>query len=85
MSRILIQIMLFIFPWKIRRSLLCKIFGFQIDKTAKIGLSIILARELILEENSNIGSLVICKGIDCFKSIKALMSGILCILQAFQR
>lgn len=83
MSRILIQIMLFIFPWKIRRSLLCKIFGFQIDKTAKIGLSIILARELILEENSNIGSLVICKGIDCFKMHKGSHVGNLMYITGF--
>ena len=64
MSRILIQIMLFIFPWKIRRSLLCKIFGFQIDKTAKIGLSIILAKRLIMEEKSRIHNFVLCKNID---------------------
>lgn len=38
--------------------------GYSIDKTAHIGFSIILSQELIMHENSRIGSLTICKNID---------------------
>lgn len=57
---------------EIRRSLLCKIFGFQIDKTAKIGLSIILAKRLIMEEKSRIHNFVLCKNIDLLNLKKIL-------------
>ncbi len=62
--KIILQILIIFFPWKIRRFLLCKIFKFKIAKSAKIGKSVILADELIMEDFSKIGSLTICKNID---------------------
>lgn len=59
-----IQIILFFFPWKIRRWFLTSIFKFEIHSTARIGFSIILSKKLKLEEKSRIGHLVFCKKID---------------------
>lgn len=64
MFRFTITILLLAFPWSIRRWLLCKIFGYQIDKTARIGLSIILPKKLIMGKGASIGHLSLCKGAD---------------------
>lgn len=60
----LVQILLWIFPWNARRFFLISFFGFKIDKSAKIGFSIILAKELELERKSYIGNFTLCKAID---------------------
>lgn len=64
MLKILAQILLFFFPWRLRRLLLCSFFNFDIAKTAKIGYSILLANKVILKDYSSIGHLNICKKID---------------------
>jgi len=60
----LIQVLLFVLPWKIRRYSLIWFWGFKIHPKARIGFSIILAKKLIMEKSSLIGSLTICKRID---------------------
>lgn len=83
MSMILIQILFFIFPWKIRRILLNKLFRFKIAKSAYIGYSIIMARSLIMDEQTRIGHLVICKRIDLFKMDKCSSVGNLMYITGF--
>lgn len=61
--KIVIQIILFLFPWFIRRKILI-LMGYSIDRTAHIGFSIILSHQLIMHENSRIGSFTVCKNID---------------------
>src|ERR1017187_6718784 len=51
-------------PWPARRSLLEKQFGYSIHPTSRIGFAWICPRRLIMEENSRIGHLTICKNID---------------------
>lgn len=51
-------------PWGARRSLLEKQFGYQIHPTARIGLSWINPTRLIMEENTRIDHLTLCKGLD---------------------
>lgn len=60
----LAQILLWIFPWAIRRKLLIKIFGFDIHPSARIGKSIIMAKHLKMDAKSRIHNLVFCKCID---------------------
>lgn len=60
----LLQIILFIFPWKIRKILLCKFCKFKMGSGSKIGFSIICAREVMIGNNSHIGHLTYCKDID---------------------
>ena len=64
MFKIFIQILLFFFPWKIRRVFLCMIFGFKLHKSSKIGFSIILADKLYMYEDSKIGNFIFCKRIN---------------------
>ena len=51
-------------PWPLRRSWLEKQFGYSIHPTSYIGLCWIFPRRLIMEENSRIGHLTVCKDID---------------------
>jgi acetyltransferase-like isoleucine patch superfamily enzyme len=62
--KLVLQVLLFLFPWKIRRFLLNKIFHYQIHSTAKIGFSVILANKLIMAEQSRIHNFTVCKQID---------------------
>lgn len=61
--KLIVQILLFILPWSIRRRVL-NMMGHQIAPTAHIGISIILCHKLIMDENSTIGHLTLVKGID---------------------
>lgn len=63
MIKIIFQILIIFFPWFIRRKLLCYFFNYKIHKTAIIGKSIILAENLMMDENSSIGNLTFCKSI----------------------
>jgi acetyltransferase-like isoleucine patch superfamily enzyme len=50
-------------PWKPRRSLLEKQFGYILHPTSRIGLAWIFPDRLILEANAAIGHLTLCKNI----------------------
>lgn len=64
-KRALIYLLIFIFPWAIRRLLLQKIFKYQIHKKAYISrLSLILPMNLKMDENSFIGSFSIAIHLD---------------------
>lgn len=62
--KILIQTSLFIFPWKIRRSLLQLFFNFKISGGARIGRSLILASKVIIEEGAIISNFNFVNNID---------------------
>lgn len=66
-GKMILQVLLFVFPWFIRRRALNFFFKFKIHKTAKIGFSIILCDELIMEEKSKIKSLTIIQNINRVK------------------
>jgi acetyltransferase-like isoleucine patch superfamily enzyme len=51
-------------PWQLRRPLLEKRFGYSIHPNSHIGFCWIFPRHLIMEENSCIGHLTLCKNID---------------------
>jgi NDP-sugar pyrophosphorylase family protein len=57
MLKIVIQVLFLLFPWRIRRLVLNAIPGFSIHRDARIGLSLILADECILEAKTYIGHL----------------------------
>ena len=59
-----VQVLLFILPWFIRRKLLTIFFKFRIAKSARIGFSIILARHLIMDNQSRIQNLCFINEID---------------------
>lgn len=60
----LIQLILFLFPWKIRKFFLKKLLDFDLEENVKIGYSIILAKKVVLKKNVRIGHLNLIKRID---------------------
>jgi serine acetyltransferase len=57
-----IQCVAFVLPWRIRRRLLNLLPGFRIHRGAKIGYSIFLTRQIVLEDGAFIGHLNLFKG-----------------------
>lgn len=64
MLMMIVQILLFTFPWKIRKWLLKRLYHFEIDAGAHIGFSVILAKRLHLGRNATIGHFNVVKSID---------------------
>lgn len=64
MKNLILQIVIMPLPWFLRRKVLCRLLHYEIDEDAHIGRSIILADILIMESNSKLGSLTICRNID---------------------
>lgn len=50
-------------PWPARRAMLEKRFGYSIDPTARIGLAWVFPKRLVMEANTSIGHLTVCKNI----------------------
>lgn len=63
-TSLIIQVLLFIIPWKIRRYFLCKFLGYKIDESARIGFSLILSKQLTMLPLSRVGNFSICNSID---------------------
>jgi acetyltransferase-like isoleucine patch superfamily enzyme len=61
--KILLQLSLFILPWPLRRRLLNALFGFKIAPSARVGLSLVICRNVELGEGAKIGHLSIVKGL----------------------
>ncbi|MFV5698730.1 acyltransferase [Flavobacterium sp. ZT3R17] len=53
-----------ILPWSLRRRLLILFFGYELDKSARIGFSWIYPSKLIMKSNSRIGSLNVAVHLD---------------------
>lgn len=64
--KLIIQVILFLFPWRIRKYLLSHFLHFELGNGSKIGLSIILAKRVHVGDYSTIGHLNFCKPIDEF-------------------
>lgn len=60
----LLQILLLIFPWSIRKRILQRFCNFEIGNGSTIGFSVIRARKVVIGTNSHIGHLNYCKDID---------------------
>jgi acetyltransferase-like isoleucine patch superfamily enzyme len=50
-------------PWPLRRVALNRLFGYQIDRTARIGWAWIFPERLVMGPGSRIGHLTLCKGL----------------------
>jgi len=61
---VLFQMILLLVPWAIRRIILCSVFNYEIDRTARIRCAVIFAKRLKMGPKSRIGNFVICKPID---------------------
>jgi hypothetical protein len=63
-SKLILQLVLLILPWRLRRVALTRIFGFELDRTCRIGISLVLPGHLVMGPHSRIGSLTMIKGLD---------------------
>lgn len=71
----IVSVFLLLFPWKLRRWLLMAFFGYKIHPTAKIGYSLILSDRLEMGENSRIGHLTVCKGMNLIELAESSLIG----------
>lgn len=53
-----------VLPWPFRRQMLRLCFGYQIARSARIGLAWVLPKRLVMEEGATIGNLTVCKNMD---------------------
>lgn len=60
----IIKLFLVLLPWSIRRYFLCRLYGYKIHKTARIGYSYIYPENLIMHEFSVISSLCVAVHLD---------------------
>ena len=58
------QVLLWVLPWFVRRPLLCLLFGFRIDRAARIGFSVLAVGLLEMAEGARIGHLTYAKGLE---------------------
>lgn len=63
MTAIWVQFLLMILPWGLRRNGLRLFFGYEIDPSARIGLSLISVRRLRMGPKARIGHLTYVKGL----------------------
>ena len=61
---LLVKIITFLMPWHIKRLMLIKFFNYEIHSSAKIGLSWIYPKKLIMNSNSKIGNFNIAVHLD---------------------
>ncbi len=59
----LLRLLSVLLPWKARRALLVRQFGYRIDPTARIGLAWVFPDRLVMEANTSIGHLTVCKNL----------------------
>ena len=62
-SRFLIAAVALLFPWRIRRWLLIRGLGYQIDPTARIGLAWVLPETLFMGPGSQVAALTVIKSV----------------------
>jgi hypothetical protein len=62
--KLLVALLSLFLPWPLRRAVLRGLLGYQIAPGARIGLSLVYPRRLVLGEGARIGHLTVCKGID---------------------
>lgn len=59
----LLMLLSVLLPWAARRRLLIKTFGYELHPTSRIGLAWVFPERLVMEANTSIGHLTVCKSI----------------------
>lgn len=60
----LLTILVVLLPWRARRYLLEKFWGYSLHPKSRIGLSWVFPKKMVLHEGARIGNLTVCKGLD---------------------
>ena len=65
-------------PWRMRRQLLIRVFGFEIDRTATIGISWVFPEKtLVMGPHARIGHLNVIKSVDAVRMEEGSLIGTL--------
>lgn len=62
--KIVFQVLLFVFPWPLRRVILNFTFGYRIERKSKIGFSVVIAEKVHMRNGSKITHLTFINNID---------------------
>lgn len=60
----LFRLLIVMSPWRLRRHLLQRLFGYRLHPGSHIGLAWIFPRQLVMERGARIGHLTVAKGMD---------------------
>ena len=60
----LLRALLVLLPWRLKRALLQRLFGYRLDPSSRIGLAWVFPARLVLAGGASIGHLTVCKGLD---------------------
>lgn len=63
----ILKILICCLPWRFKRLMLQKCYGYELDRTAKIGLSWVYPKHLIMKEHSKIDHFTIAVNLDCIR------------------
>lgn len=64
MLRLTISLLTLILPWPLRRICLQLLLGFRLAPSARIGLALVVPRQLTMAAGASIGHFTVCKGMD---------------------
>ena len=63
----LLRLAITLAPWPMKRWLLQRLYGYELDRSSRIGLSWVFPRRLIMGRNARIGHLTVCKGLELLR------------------
>ena len=81
--KLLLKLLLVLLPWKLRRALLTRWFGFEIHPTSRIGRSFVFPAKLVLGPHAAIGHLTVVKGLTQMELGERASVGNLCWITGF--
>ena len=61
---LLLSLLLIFFPWPIRRWMMCRLWGYDLAPSSRIGLSLITARHIRMGPHARIGHLTVIRNLD---------------------
>ena len=59
----LLYLLAILLPWPLRRIVLTSVFGYKLDPKSRIGFAWIMPEHLVMDRDSSIGALTVCRGI----------------------
>lgn len=71
----ILSVLFWVFPWKLRRMLMVRLFQYRIHPSARIGFSVICPDYLEMAQGARIGNLTICKGLSLLKLGESALIG----------
>jgi len=60
----LLRALVVLLPWRLRRLVLQRVYGFRLHAESRIGVAWIFPRELVMERGASIGHFTVAKGMD---------------------